>query len=91
MEENFRELNEYARRPVDYYQKIEEMGDLVRQGLQGSMEKLMDDVNTAIFKEKDVVEETRYDCDRMEKKIDGMVADMVRHETVCVEIAQKFD
>ena len=29
-EENFNVLNEYARRPVDYYEKINEMGELTR-------------------------------------------------------------
>ena len=51
----------------------------------------MGDVGEAIQSQKDSVEESRYDCDRMEKKINAMVDDMVRHETVCCEIAQKFD
>jgi hypothetical protein len=44
LEENHKNLDEYAKRPVDYYEKIQLMGDLVRDGLQGSMEKLMQDV-----------------------------------------------
>jgi len=41
VEDKVRELDEYSHRPVDYYARIEDMGNLVRRGLTGEMDKLM--------------------------------------------------
>jgi hypothetical protein len=37
------------------------------------------------------VEESQADCDRMDRRLTGFVEDMLRNDTLCCEIAQKFD
>ena len=44
MEEKVRDLNEFVNRDDDYYQRMEEGDNLVRQGLQDEMDKLMKEI-----------------------------------------------
>jgi hypothetical protein len=44
MEDKIRDLNEFVSRENDYYQRIEEGDNLVRQGLQDEMDKLMKEI-----------------------------------------------
>jgi hypothetical protein len=44
VEEKLKILDDYAHRPVDYYERIEDMGNLVRRGMTKEMDKLMTQV-----------------------------------------------
>jgi hypothetical protein len=42
-------LDEWVRRPVDYYEKIEQMGNSVRSTLKKEMDKLLEKVLTSVY------------------------------------------
>jgi SMC interacting uncharacterized protein involved in chromosome segregation len=73
---------------------VEEMGRTVEIARQGILEEI-NSTQTKVFSqlcEQDALSmEIKYACERIENTYQSMKKDVARHESLCFEIARKFE
>ena len=91
LEAKYEDLDNFARRPVDYYQRIDQMGNSVRSSLKKEMDKLLEKVLSSVIQQETQYTETKFTIERIDRMYKRIKDDCCRHETLAFELATKFD
>jgi phage regulator Rha-like protein len=91
LEDSHEKLSEFAHLPTDFYERLEQSTDMLQNRLKKEIGKILKMVMESVFKTENLALESKYICDRIDRMYLRIKEDVGRHETLCFEIADKFE
>ena len=86
-----RKLSSHVFKPSDTDDKIRTVYELMSNRLKEELEKLLTRVLTSLEEQDNQATQTTYTVTRIDRMYERMKIDVGRHETLCYELAVKFD
>jgi hypothetical protein len=84
-------MSDVVYKPSDVDDKIRNVYDMMSNCLRDELAKLLTRVLTSLEDQDNQATSTLYTVSRIDRMYDRMKGDVVRHETLCFELATKFD
>ena len=85
-------LHDYAHRDTDdYYDFTEKSCNAVRDSLKKELAKLQKKVFASVMSQDNAMFEAKLNTERIDRMYKVVRDDIMRHETLCFELATKFD
>jgi hypothetical protein len=86
-----KKLSDIVYKPSDVDEKIREVYDMMCEKLNEQLSGLLTKVLTSLEDQDNIVTSSNYMVSRIDRMYDRMKDDVCRHETLCFELATKFD
>ena len=78
-------------KPSDTDEKISRVYDMMSNRIKEELSKLLEKVLTSLEEQDNNATQTMYTVNRIDRMYERMKVDVGRHETLCFELATKFD
>ena len=84
-------MEEYAKREVDYYDRIEKGDQQIWNSVSAELASLQTKMFEGLAEQDSLATDTNFKCERIDRTYQLMKEDVLRHETLSFELAKKFE